>query len=58
MERDPSFYKDCAAILGPNQPSITTPDPTSTGRQFASAEKKQSDARPPPSASRRRTPGA
>jgi hypothetical protein len=39
MEKDPSFYKECAAILGPNQPSITTPDPTATGRQFASAEK-------------------
>jgi virulence factor Mce-like protein len=38
MASDPSFYKDCAAILGPNQPSITTPDPTSTGRQFASTE--------------------
>src|SRR5919112_1346036 len=38
MATDPSFYKDCAAILGPNQPSITTPDPTSTGRQFASTE--------------------
>jgi virulence factor Mce-like protein len=35
MAKDPSFYKDCAAILGPNQPSITTPDPTSTGHQFA-----------------------
>src|SRR5215207_6317923 len=42
MAKDPSFYKDCAAILGPNQPSITTPDPTATGRQFASAENKQS----------------
>jgi phospholipid/cholesterol/gamma-HCH transport system substrate-binding protein len=44
MASDPSFYKDCAAILGPNQPGITTPDPTSTGRQFAEkkapAEKK------------------
>jgi phospholipid/cholesterol/gamma-HCH transport system substrate-binding protein len=37
MASDPNFYKDCAAILGPNQPSITTPDPTATGRQFASA---------------------
>jgi hypothetical protein len=36
MAKDPSFYKDCAAILGPNQPSITTPDPTATGDQFAS----------------------
>ena len=43
MAKDPSFYKDCAAILGPNQPSITTPDPTSTGRQFAAAEKKTTD---------------
>src|SRR5215210_7816244 len=42
MAEDPSFYKDCAAILGPNQPSITTPDPTATGRQFASAENKPS----------------
>jgi virulence factor Mce-like protein len=33
MAKDPSFYKDCAAILGPNQPSITTPDPTATGNQ-------------------------
>ena len=37
MAKDPSFYKDCAAILGPNQPSITTPDPTSTGHQFSAA---------------------
>src|SRR5215218_7811319 len=41
MAKDPSFYEDCAAILGPNQPSITTPDPTATGRQFASAENEQ-----------------
>ncbi|MGH2969425.1 MAG: MlaD family protein [Solirubrobacteraceae bacterium] len=40
IEKDPSFYKDCAAILGPNQPGITTPDPTSTGTQFADEEKK------------------
>jgi virulence factor Mce-like protein len=33
MAKDPSFYKDCAAILGPNQPSITQPDPTATGNQ-------------------------
>src|SRR5215208_4343835 len=42
MAKDPSFYKDCAAILGPNQPSITTPDPTATGNQFAAEEHKQS----------------
>jgi virulence factor Mce-like protein len=35
MAKDPGFYKDCAAILGPNQPGITQPDPTATGRQFA-----------------------
>jgi len=35
MAKDPAFYKDCAAILGPNQPGITQPDPTATGRQFA-----------------------
>jgi virulence factor Mce-like protein len=34
MAKDPSFYKDCAAILGPNQPGITTPDPTSTGYHY------------------------
>src|SRR5918997_3899703 len=55
MEKDPSFYKDCAAILGPNQPSITTPDPTATGRQFASnrmqtakAEEEEPKERKPP----------
>ena len=35
MAKDPSFYEDCAAVLGPNQPGITQPDPTATGRQFA-----------------------
>jgi virulence factor Mce-like protein len=40
MEKDPNFYKDCAAILGPNQPSITTPDPTASGNQFAASEQK------------------
>jgi len=30
MEKDPSFYADCAAILGPNQPGITQADPTAT----------------------------
>ncbi|HKG66311.1 MAG TPA: MlaD family protein [Solirubrobacteraceae bacterium] len=39
MAKDPSFYKDCAAILGPHQPGITQPDPTATGRQFAAAKK-------------------
>ena len=45
MAKDPSFYEDCAAILGPNQPSITTPDPTATGRQFAEAEQRKSDTK-------------
>jgi ABC-type transporter Mla subunit MlaD len=39
MKTDPSFYSDCAAILGPNQPGITTPDPTSTGATAAKAAK-------------------
>jgi virulence factor Mce-like protein len=53
MAEDPSFYKDCAAILGPNQPSITTPDPTATGNQgyveehAPKAEKKQSERKQP-----------
>src|SRR5215217_2940084 len=58
MAKDPSFYEDCAAILGPNQPSITSPDPTATGNQFASenptqhssgakSERKQPDAKEP-----------
>lgn len=54
MAKDPSFYKDCAAILGPNQPAITTPDPTSTGKQFAATEnhapankKSESKEKPP-----------
>jgi virulence factor Mce-like protein len=38
MAKDPGFYKDCAAILGPNQPSITTPDPTASGNQFAASD--------------------
>jgi hypothetical protein len=37
MAKDPTLYQECAAILGPNQPGITTPDPTSTGNQFHSA---------------------
>ena len=56
MAKDPGFYKDCAAILGPNQPSITTPDPTATGRQFASnrmqtakaKEEEPKERKPPP----------
>ena len=31
LQSDPSFYKDCAARLGPNQPGVTTPDPTASG---------------------------
>ena len=45
MEKDPNFYKDCASILGPNQPGVTTPDPTFTGRQYASADKGRSQAK-------------
>jgi hypothetical protein len=43
MKQDPSFYSDCAAILGPNQPGITTPDPTYTGATAAKASTARSD---------------
>jgi virulence factor Mce-like protein len=39
MKEDPSFYDDCAAELGPNQPGITQADLTA-GRGPASAERK------------------
>jgi hypothetical protein len=41
MAKDPGFYKDCAAILGPNQPSITQADPTASGNQFATSGPQQ-----------------
>jgi virulence factor Mce-like protein len=54
MKEDPSFFGDCAAALGPNQPGITQADPTAT-RRPASAERKVSSRRqgkrgPPPAA--------
>ena len=33
LKEDPSFYAQCAAILGPNQPGITQADPSYTGAQ-------------------------
>ena len=33
LQEDPGFYARCAAILGPNQPGITQPDPSYTGAQ-------------------------
>jgi virulence factor Mce-like protein len=30
MKTDPSFFHDCAAVLGPNLPGITQSDPTAT----------------------------
>jgi ABC-type transporter Mla subunit MlaD len=30
MRKDPSFFSDCAAVLGPNLPGITQPDPTAS----------------------------
>jgi virulence factor Mce-like protein len=55
MTKDPAFYRDCAAILGPNQPGITQPDPSYTGAQEqaghhlpASADSRaKRDERPP-----------
>ncbi|MEA2312692.1 MAG: hypothetical protein QOE28_2660 [Solirubrobacteraceae bacterium] len=45
LKTDPNFYKDCAAILGPNQPGITQADPTATGTQFASTSTKSASAK-------------
>jgi ABC-type transporter Mla subunit MlaD len=33
LKENPSFYTQCAAILGPHQPGITQPDPSYTGAQ-------------------------
>jgi ABC-type transporter Mla subunit MlaD len=33
LKEDPSFYAQCAAILGPHQPGITQLDPSYTGAQ-------------------------
>jgi hypothetical protein len=62
MQQDPSFYTDCAAILGPNQPGITTPDPTATaaaaktstkgGRSARSARSRKASTRTPTSRKR------
>jgi ABC-type transporter Mla subunit MlaD len=35
MKQDPTFFSDCAAALGPNQPGITQADPTATGASRA-----------------------
>ena len=37
LKQDPAFYQRCAAILGPNQPGITQPDPSFTGAQKGTA---------------------
>jgi ABC-type transporter Mla subunit MlaD len=37
LKEDPSFYAECAAILGPNQPGITQADPSHTGAQEKAA---------------------
>jgi hypothetical protein len=41
MSKDPQFFSDCAAILGPNLPGITQPDPTAT---HASASTRKTSA--------------
>jgi virulence factor Mce-like protein len=37
LKEDPAFYQRCAAILGPNQPGITQPDPSYTGAHKGAA---------------------
>jgi ABC-type transporter Mla subunit MlaD len=41
MKKDPQFFSECAAILGPNLPGITQPDPTAT---HASASTRRTSA--------------
>ena len=67
LKEDPSFYAKCAAILGPNQPGITQPDPSYTGAQEthdahavphskAGKKKKGADAPKPDRADRKKDP--
>jgi hypothetical protein len=44
MKEDPSFFSDCAAVLGPNLPGITQPDPTATAAKSSSKDKAKSDS--------------
>jgi ABC-type transporter Mla subunit MlaD len=46
MQQDPSFFSDCAAVLGPNLTGITQPDPTAT--RASSASKTKPDRTPAP----------
>jgi ABC-type transporter Mla subunit MlaD len=52
---DPEVYRDCASWLGPDQPGITTPDPT-LGTAQAASVRRQSD-RPASRRGERRAPG-
>jgi virulence factor Mce-like protein len=66
MRKDPAFYSRCAAILGPNQPGITQPDPSYTGAQeragghrlqrAAPRREQRRSPEPPPSAPAAPTP--
>ena len=59
-KQTPGFLKRCGAFLGPNQPGVTTPDPTRTGFKYeklppppasqlrARAKRKQSARKPAP----------
>ena len=38
LEEDPNFLEDCVAWLGPDQPGVTTPDPTDAAASPAEAE--------------------
>jgi virulence factor Mce-like protein len=46
MKKDPTFFSDCAAILGPNLPGITQTDPTATASPSASSSKTSSARKP------------
>jgi virulence factor Mce-like protein len=47
LKQDPSFFNDCAAVLGPNLPGITQPDPTATASASKSHTARKAPARKP-----------
>jgi virulence factor Mce-like protein len=38
MKQDPTFFSDCAAVLGPNLPGITQADPTASAAKASAAK--------------------
>lgn len=55
-KEDMERYKRCASGLGPNQPGVTTPDPTATGERERSARNRTEPASTAPAPERREAP--